>query len=60
MYKYAKREDEELEEIVRESMAAVEDIKKDLSESRMESDITARWEKAFVSKVKTWIHRMKQ
>jgi len=43
-------------------MAAVEDIKKDLinNESRMESDITAKWEKAFISKVKAWIHKLKR
>ncbi len=43
-------------EIVKESMAAVEDIKKELigNESKIDNDVTARYEKAFLSKLKTW------
>lgn len=56
VYKYDKQENEELMEIVKESMAAVEDISKELigNESKIDNDVTAKYEKAFVSKLKTW------
>ena len=43
-------------QIVRQSMAAVTDIKKDLidNEHKIDNDVTARYEKEFNKKLRVW------
>eukprot|EP00347_Sterkiella_histriomuscorum_P010492 403376075 len=63
VYKYDKQENDELMEIVRESMAAVENIKKELidNDSKIDNDVTAKYEKAFINKLKVWhVNELKQ
>eukprot|EP00347_Sterkiella_histriomuscorum_P013148 403365826 len=63
IYKYDKQENDELMEIVRESMAAVENIKKELidNDSKIDNDVTAKYEKAFINKLKVWhVNELKQ
>lgn len=63
IYKYDKQENDELMQIVKESMAAVEDIKKELidNDSKINNDVTAKYEKAFINKLKVWhVNELKQ
>ena len=56
VYKYCKNENEELAKIVKESQAAVNDIKQDLmsSDKRIDDDVIAKYQKQFTRKLKIW------